>query len=125
MDAIDEFLANYPPEMQAVSRLLRAMVNRAMPQAQEVLYASQNHFAYSFTGKMGDRIVYICPMKNYVRLGFMRGTQLPDLDHLLIGEGKWLRHVKVCTLPEAEHPGLEALVKAANDYALAQRKDRA
>lgn len=121
-DPVEQFLATYPTDVQAISRTLRVMVIRAMPEIQEVLYADQNHMGYSFTGKPRDRIVYICPMKNYVRLGFMRGTQLPDPDQMLEGEGKWLRHVKVRALPDASHPALEQLVGAAWAYAKAQMK---
>lgn len=117
-DSYDEFLANYPPEMQAISQRLRTMLKDARPDGQEVLYAKDNHIGYSFTGKSGDRILYICPMKNYVRLGFMRGARLPDPDHLLVGEGKWLRHIKIKTMDEANRPAVESLVKAAWDYGL-------
>src|SRR5215211_6195870 len=114
---IATFLARYSPDVQAITQHLRVMVSRAMPDVQEVLYPDQDHFGYSFTGKSADRIVYVCPLKDYVRLGFMRGAYLPDPDHKLVGEGTWLRHVKVCSLAEADHPALEPLVRAAWEYA--------
>ena len=95
-----------------------------MPQVQEVLYASNNHIGYFISGSMADRIVYICPMKNYVRFGFMRGTQLPDPDQLLVWEGKWLRHIKIRTLQQAAHPALEPLVRAAWDDAKTHAKGK-
>jgi|SRR5579884_277184 len=112
-DAVDAFLAGYPPAMRAITHELRALVLGAAPAAQEVLYASQNHFGYSLTGKRRDLIIYICPMKDYVRLGFFYGDQLPDPAHLLEGEGKRLRHVKVRTLDAARLPALADLVRAA------------
>ncbi|SRR6266581_5488781 len=112
-DPIEEFLAGYSPEMQAISRTLRAMVKHAMPQANEVLFARDNHFAYGMSESMRDRIVYICPMRDYVRLGFMFGTHLADPGQMLVGEGKRLRHVKVKTVQEASQPALERLVEAA------------
>src|SRR5437764_7023501 len=48
IDPIEAFLADYTPEVQDISRVLRAMVKSAMPQAHEVLFASQNHISYSF-----------------------------------------------------------------------------
>src|SRR5437899_1085436 len=113
-DPIEEFFAGYPPDVQAISQKLRAMVKSAMPpQANEVLFASQNHIGYSSTESMRDRICYICPMKDYVRLGFMFGTHLADPDQLLVGTGKRLRHVKVRSVQEASNPALERLVEAA------------
>ena len=112
-DPIDPFLAGYPPGVQAIGQSLREMVKRAKPDAKEVLFARFNHFDYSLSGKMREGILYICPMKEYVRLGFFYGGELADPAHLLVGEGKRLRHVKVRTLAEAGQPALEQLVRAA------------
>ena len=84
MDPIEGFFAAYSPDVQAISRKVRTMVNGAMPGANEVLYVRHNHIGYGASQSTGDRVVYICPMKNYVRLGFMRGTQLPDPDQKLV-----------------------------------------
>jgi len=112
-DPIEEFFGGYPADVQAMSRKLRAMVNQAMPDSRETLYAKDNHIGYSATGSYADKIVYICPLKDYVRLGFMWGSHLPDPDQILVGDGKRLRHVKVYTLKEADNPALEKLVVAA------------
>jgi hypothetical protein len=69
---------------------------------------------------MGDRVIYICPMKDNVRLGFMWGGQLPDPEAILEGEGKRLRHIKVRTMTEAGRPALKRLVRAAWAHARLQ-----
>ena len=112
-DPIEAFIAGYTPDVQAVSSTLRAMVKSAMPGASEILFAKYNHIGYAWSESMRDRICYICPMKDYVRLGFMYGTHLPDPEQLLVGEGKRLRHVKVRSVQEASNSALEQLVKAA------------
>ncbi len=112
-DSIEEFLANYAPDIAVICQKLRAIVKGAMPPAHEVLYASQNHIGYSLSDKTHEQIMYICPMKDYVRLGFMWGGQLPDPDHLLMGEGKRLRHIKVRSTNDANRPALKQLVEAA------------
>src|SRR5438552_3699905 len=107
-DPIDQFFAGYPPEVQAISRKLRVMMNSAMPpEAREVLYATQNHVGYLWSASRGDMICYICPMRDYVRLGFMYGGFLPDPEGMLVGTGKRLRHVKVRTLQGADDPAIE------------------
>jgi Domain of unknown function (DU1801) len=113
-EAILAFLADYPAEAQAICQHLRGVVRLGMPGAQEMLYASQNHLGYGPSARASDRLCYICPLRDYVRLGFRYGATLPDPDGLLQGEGKRLRHVKVRTLAEARNPGLLALVTAAN-----------
>lgn len=117
-DDIDAFLANYPPAIQEISRALRQLILTAQPEAREALYARQNHFDYSLSGKMRDSAIYVCPMLDYVRLGFFYGGSLDDPAHLLIGEGKRLRHVKVRTLEDAERPEIAALVREAWEKAM-------
>jgi hypothetical protein len=123
-DPIEAFFAGYPPDVQAISRTLRAMVQDCMPQAHEILFASHNHIGYGWSESMRDRIVYICPLKDYVRLGFMYGTHLADPDQMLVGEGKRLRHVKVRSVQEAGHAALEQLVEAAWADALTHMKKK-
>ncbi|HEY6539733.1 MAG TPA: DUF1801 domain-containing protein, partial [Ktedonobacteraceae bacterium] len=71
-----------------------------------------------------DTICYICPLKDYVRLGFMYGTNLPDPHQLLTGEGQRLRHVKVRTNEEAKNPALKQLVEDAWADALTHMKKK-
>jgi hypothetical protein len=123
-DPIADFLSNYPNDRQAISQYLRTMVTGAMPHANEILYASQNHIGYSATQSSYDEIAYIFPMEDYVRRGFMRDTQLPDPDQHLIGEGKWLRHVKVRSMEQAKLPGLVELVKAAWEYSEKEQAEK-
>jgi hypothetical protein len=66
-----------------------------------------------YCDEMREGTIYICPMQEYVRLGFYYGGELADPAHLLVGEGKRLRHVKVRTLADACQPALEQLVRAA------------
>jgi hypothetical protein len=124
LDPIETFLAGYSPEVQASSRKLRAMVKSAMPQAQEILVARHNYIGYSFSASTGDRICYICPMKDYVRLGFMFGTHLVDPEQMLEGTGKRMRHVKVKTMNDASHPALKRLAEAAWADALTHMKKK-
>lgn len=112
-DPVEEFFAGYSPDIQAISRALRAIVKDRMPQALEVLHASQNHVGYTHPASARDTICYICPMKDYVRLGFIYGGHLADPARALEGAGKRLRHVKVRTLQAAGDPTLEQLVEDA------------
>ena len=127
-DAQDEsivaFLAGYPPHMAAICQRLRALVAQTAPDAHEVLVARHNHIAYSPSAKPGWRIAYICPLREWVRLGLDYGGSLDDPAGLLVGEGKRMRHVKVRTLEQAEAPELARLLAAgwaAGETAVAAR----
>ena len=64
LDPIEAFLAGYTPKVQAFSQTLRAMVKSAMPAANEILFASQNHIGYILGESMRNRVCYICPLKD-------------------------------------------------------------
>ena len=82
-----------------------------MPEAHEIIY--HGAIGYSLTKSPFDRICYIAPQKKYVNLGFFFGAHLPDLQHLLVGEGKRMRHIKVRSVADASNPALEKLMKEA------------
>jgi hypothetical protein len=113
---ITAFLAPYPTAIREISEYLRRVMKQAMPQSRETLYLGQNHLGYGFSGGMNERICYICPLREYVRLGFMYGATLPDPDGLLVGEGKRLRHIKIRSMADARNPSIVALIEAANAY---------
>jgi len=125
IDPIDAFLAAYPSGVQAISQTLRQMVRDAMPQeAHEVLFNSHNLIGYSLTGAWRDRIIYICPMRRYARLGFLFGAELPDPEQVLVGGGRRMRHVKVHGTEDHCFPALRSLVIAAWEHASMHRNHR-
>ena len=121
MSDADTFLARYPAATRAITQKLRRLILRGRPRAVEVLHASQNHFAYSFSGRAREQVIYLTPLADYVRLGFFWGGILPDPQGLLVGQGKRLHHLKVASLAEAGRPAVKALVSDAWADAQANR----
>ena len=111
-DAIEEYIATYPPDLQAIIRALRAVTSAAMPGAQEFVYHAALN--YGLTASPSERHCYIAPQaKGYVNLGFFIGAQLPDPERLLVGEGARMRHVKVKSADDARNPALLRLIVAS------------
>jgi hypothetical protein len=109
--AVEEYLANLPPDLQAISRELVVVARKNMPGAYEFIY--HDAVGYSVTESPFDRICYIAPQKKgYVNFGFFFGANLPDPEHLLAGKGKRMRHVKVRSGEEAKDHALEELITA-------------
>jgi hypothetical protein len=80
----------------------------------EVPRPGEQHVGYGIGIKKQTEIfAYICPLKDYVRLGFYYGGLLPDPSKLLVGEGKRLRHIKIHSLDEAERPEIRDLIHEA------------
>ena len=111
LEQIDDYLHFYAPELQAIICTLCEIARKSMPEAHEMIYHSA--IGYSLTTSPFDRICYIAPQQKYVNFGFFFGTHLPDPQHVLVGEGQRMRHVKVRSLEDASNPALEQLMKEA------------
>ena len=109
---ISNHIKNLSPQVKKVYTTLRAVARKALPGAYEILY--HNALGYSLTESPWDRICYIAHQpKGYVNFGFFFGADLPDPAHLIQGEGKRMRHVKIYTIEEAKNPALLKLIEAA------------
>src|SRR5262249_43553950 len=109
----EAFFAKSSPEIADIARKSRALVQRHLPEAWEKVYPKMNVIRYGTTERMSDLVFYINPRPEYVNIGLIRGTSLPDPDNLLEGTGKDLRHVKIRTAEQLEAPALHALMQAA------------
>jgi hypothetical protein len=111
--SVNEFLASYSPEVQALAWHIRALVLEAIPGVVEVVDPPSKIIAYGFGLKFADLICAIAPYGTYLNLIFSRGVELPDPEKLLSGTGKRARHVKIETLADADRPGVRLLLEAA------------
>lgn len=110
-DPIETLLGSLPGEIQSISRALRQMAKEAIPSAHEFVYHGAINYGPSLSP--AQRFCYIAPQTHHVNLGFFYGTYLPDPQHLLVGTGKRMRHVKVRSLEEASNPHLRDLLTVA------------
>ncbi len=110
-EQIDDYTNSFATELQAIIRALREIAKKSMPDAYEMIY--HGAIGYSLNISPLDRICYIAPQKGYVNLGFFFGTHLDDPQHLLVGEGKRMRHIKVRSCEDASNPALEQVLKEA------------
>ncbi|HLO28446.1 MAG TPA: DUF1801 domain-containing protein [Anaerolineales bacterium] len=109
--SVKEWLAKLPADVRLITRALRLVARKNMPDAHEFIY--HDAIGYSVNDSPFDRICYIAPQKKgYVNFGFFFGAGLPDPQKLLTGEGKRLRHIKVWSVDEAQNPALAKLIAA-------------
>ena len=109
------FIAKFHPANARLIRQCRAVLRGIFPTAIEIVYDNYNFFVigYSPTERPSDCIVSLAAAANGVGLCFFHGAKLPDPEHLLIGNGKQTRFIR---LPEAgilKTPGVAALIQAA------------
>jgi hypothetical protein len=111
----DELIARHTAPVQATALRLREIVLAALPKATEKVYASGWHVAIYSDGERG--LCGIGPAKEYCNLYLMHGAHLDDLDGLLEGTGKNMRHVKVKSPDDIPVAGIKRLLKEAKKLA--------
>ena len=108
-----DFLAQYPPSVRDLALELRQMILMRIPGALETVDRASRVVAYGFGTGYKDMICTIIPSKTGVKLGIVRGTELPDPHGLLEGAGKVHRHVALTKPSDLRRPGLKPLLSAA------------
>jgi hypothetical protein len=119
---LNEMLAPYPKDVQALTRAARALMMDVLPKVKETVDSAGPYITYAYEPGYKGVVSYITVSKQGVKLGVARGTSLPDPKKLLQGSGKANRHVVIKTLDDLETPGLRPLVRAA---LAAWKKERA
>ena len=56
---------------------------------------------------------YVNAFKAHVNVGFFRGAEIADPEHLLEGTGKFMRHVKLMPERDVDTAALKKLIEAA------------
>jgi hypothetical protein len=109
----DELFSSYDPTVQNLARQARALIFNVAPEISEHVYPAMKVVRYGLDGnKMAGLAFFLGPAKEWVTLGFMHGTALPDPKGWLEGTGKNLRHVKLEKAADVKEPALRALLKA-------------
>jgi hypothetical protein len=114
-EQIAAFIEKFEPKAVELIRRCRAELRRMMPTAFELVYDNYNFFVigYCSTAKASTCIVSIAAAANGVGLSFYHGASLEDPEHLLQGEGKQNRFVRLPSAEVLRKPGVIALVRAA------------
>ena len=109
----DKLLSRYDPRIRTLGKKTRALVLDILPDAYEKTYWGWANTWYGLSEKNSDAIFSINPIKTYVQLYFLSGTELSDPDKMLEGTGKKLRHVKIRNAEDLKRPALTRLMKRA------------
>jgi hypothetical protein len=111
------YLAPYDPQVSNLALALRQVVLEEAPKAVESLvngYAVS--IGFSFTGKpLKDGFCHVVTYADHVNLGFNRGAQLSDPEHILEGSGKLIRHIRVRNHDDLDRPLVRRFLRAAID----------
>lgn len=88
---IKEFLESLPPAKRKLAMRVREIVLKTDPSIKEAVKWGN----LTFTSNGNLAFIYTYNTKDYINLGFFKGTELSDPGGLLEGTGRTMRHTKI------------------------------
>ncbi len=110
---INDFLSTYSEEVFTKTLKLREVLLASFPGIIEQVDIPAKMIAYCYGQKYAQLICTIIPSKKGLKLGFNRGTELPDPDKLLEGTGKMSRYVEIRNAEQINSPAMRKLIESA------------
>lgn len=110
---VDAFLATYPERVREIASAARELLKRTLPGVSETVDESAKLLGYSYGPGYKGVVCTLILSQTGVKLGILRGSELPDPQHLMSGSGKIQRHVQLRSVEDTKLPGLTQLLKAA------------
>ena len=92
---IEDILSKYPENVSTLALKLRQFLLNQLKGITEQPDTSANIIGYSFGTGYKEMICTIILSKKGVKLGFYKGTELPDPGKLLTGSGKVHKYVEI------------------------------
>jgi len=112
-EEVNLFLSQYDEQVFSKALKLREILFANLPDIIEQLDVPAKMIAYCYGQKYAEMICTIIPSKKGLKLGFYKGTELPDPDHLLEGKGKISRYVDIKSTEQIKSSSLRNLIKRA------------
>lgn len=109
----ENLLRDHDPEIVDITREARRLVESVAPQAVLQVETRWGGYLLFKNSSEGPSVCWLSPYTRHVSLGFNEGTQLPDPEKLLQGQGKLMRHVKLRAPRDLENPAVKELISAA------------
>ena len=106
--SFDEYLAAQPARNRALIRALRAFVARIQPALVESVKWGNGCWLSD-----GGPVAYVYSDKDHVQFGFLRGSSLADPERRLLGNGQYVRHVKLRTPADLDERAFAAWLREA------------
>jgi hypothetical protein len=124
VDDLVKFILPYPDSVKAAALWLRTFVWDLYPETNELIYDNYNAvaFGWSLTDKAGDVFCSIAVYNKYVNFGFLRGTEFPDPQKILTGNGTLYRYITVKDKDDFPEEYIKELLAMAYENSLSRLK---
>ena len=110
---VEDILSRFDEGIAKLALELRAFLLKELKDITEIPDNSVNLIGYGYSTGYKDLICTILISKQRVKLGFNRGSELPDPQKLLTGTGKVHRFVEIKTGKDIKNPALKKLMAEA------------
>ena len=108
---VTALLGTLTPEVRAVALAVRRLVRAVLPRVQEIPDRGARVIGYGYGAGYRDMVATIILSRGGVKLGLVRGAELPDPHRLLEGKGKVHRYIAFTEVEPVNRPGVKALLK--------------
>ena len=111
---VETFLQDTPSPLQEIVLELRNLIMHVAPDAEEVI--RWGGLSYFHSGRGGLVSAGICQVginADHIRLAFIHGAYLPDPKHILEGDRKAKRYVRIHSYDQAPWEDLEELIRVS------------
>jgi hypothetical protein len=122
-DNILTFLYSYDEKVTTLALTLRDFLFKILPNVQEQLDITARIIGYGYGPKYSNTICVMILSKSGLKLGFYKGSLLPDPSKLLTGLGKVHKHVVIKSGKDIKSSGLKKLLsEALKEYKIRNKK---
>lgn len=104
-EEVDQYIARFSGERQAILKRLRALVLKTSPGLKEEMKMGVPWYGGSF---------YLVALKDHVNMGFCVGGGLKKYAKELEGNGKYMRHLKFRSVKDVDAAKISRLIKATD-----------
>ncbi|MBC7873129.1 MAG: hypothetical protein H7Y01_03980 [Ferruginibacter sp.] len=111
--SVNDILARYDEKIALLASQLRKFILDELKDIREIPDDSANIIGYGYGTGYKDMICTILLSKKGVKLGFYKGSELPDPNNILIGTGKIHRFAEIKSAPGIADPALKKMLIAA------------
>ena len=109
----EEILSRYEEKIAQLGLQLRDFLFSELKDINEEVDATANIISFNYGKGYKNIICVIIPSKKGIKLGFYKGSELPDPEKLLTGTGKVHRFVEIKSVQDINNPALKRLLKEA------------
>jgi hypothetical protein len=124
IDNLIQFLMPYPEYVQEMALWLHNFLWDQFPECNELIYDNYNAlaFGHSLTDKAGDVICSVAVFAKHVNFGFNRGSEIPDPNNILQGNGSLYRYITIKNINDFPEPEIRLLLHDAYENAVSRLK---